>query len=71
MNKKYKKNKSGAITRRLVNVFLLFRYSKMTDKQKNKLNAENIPELVFYTTKIEEPWVTRNDVQMALKKLKK
>lgn len=62
-----RKEKNQIRLEELTAAFLLFSYSKKTTMQKKKLNIENVPEIVFRTTKIEEPWITRNDISQALK----
>ena len=52
----------------LTQLFLLFQYTQMTEKQKRDFNKRNIQEIVYRTTKIEEPYVTRRMVKAALKR---
>jgi len=52
----------------LARLFLLFQYTKMPERQKKDLNKRNIPEIVYRTTKIEEPFVTRWFIESALRR---
>lgn len=50
----------------LINAFLLFSYARLSKKQKEKILKDGMPEIIFRTTKIEEPWITREDIRKAL-----
>lgn len=52
----------------LMNAFLLFSYTRLSKKQKEKILKDRMPEIIFRTTKIEEPWITREDIRKALLK---
>jgi len=51
----------------LTRLFLLFQYTRMSEKQKRDFNKRNIQEIVYRTTKIEEPFVTRRFIESALR----
>ena len=51
----------------LTRLFLLFQYAQMSEKQKKDFNKRNIHEIVYRTTKIEEPFVTRRFIESALR----
>ena len=51
----------------LTRLFLLFQYTQMSEKQKRDFNKRNIHEIVYRTTKIEEPFVTRRFIESALR----
>ena len=51
----------------LTRLFLLFQYTQMSEKQKRDFNKRNIQEIVYRTTKIEEPFVTRRFIESALR----
>ena len=51
----------------LTRLFLLFQYTQMSEKQKRDFNKRNIHEIVYRTTKIEEPFVTRRFIELALR----
>jgi len=52
----------------LTRLFLLFQYTQMSEKQKRDFNKRNIHEIVYRTTKIEEPFVTRRFIESALRR---